>query len=267
MQLQTLISSSNKFYYVDRFDDILKIALALKAQLYYADAITNKIFGFYEEHYSILEVDVPFKITNSVFFAGYSAPKEAISNHKTYFYMEEYPYILFPENRRAEVMNGNIDLRYPDFIDTNYSLIDRMTGKALDDSFIAYDQEKWFKIPEYINQIILYNQRVYTLDSPMAFEDMQTNEVISEVMSNKITEGRKLLIVNAYGRNYGLYIFKSMLGPVTKADKLTLFIQQDRFESQKFMATFRVFKKKTKLDIPELTSMTIDTHAFILNLF
>lgn len=267
MQLQTLISNSNKFYYIDRFDDILKIALALKAQLYYADAISNKIYGFYEEHYSIIEVDAPFKITNSVFFAGYSAPKEEIGIHKTYFYTEEYPYILFPENRRGELVNGNIDLKYPDFVDTNYALIDRMTGKYLTDSFISYDPDKWFKIPEYIDQIRAFNQRSYTLDSPIIFDDMQSNQVISDVMSSKVTEGRKLLILNSNGRNYGLYIFKSILGPITKADKLTLFIQQDRFESQKFMATFRVFKKNTKLDIPELTSMTIDSHAFILNLF
>lgn len=267
MQVQTLISNSNNFCYIDRFDDLTKLALALKAQIYYLDPIRNKVFGFYEESYSLVETDSPIKINTPVFFAGSRIQKEVINQYKTYFYEESYPYFLFPENRRGDFMNHNIGMIPPEQFDTAYRLIDIMTRKTLDDSFISFDPEKLFLVPNYINLINKFEERIKLLDNPIVFEDMQDNEVIMSVMNSKVSQGAKLLTLSANGKRYGFYVFKSLLGPITKADKLTLIIRQDRFESNKFMITFRVFKKKTKLDIPELNSMTVDTHAFILNLF
>ena len=53
---------------------------------------------------------------------------------------------------------------------------------------------------------------------------------------------------------------------MTKSDKLSIVIQTDRLEPNKFAATFSVFKKKPKLGIPELLEMRVDTHVFMLNL-
>ena len=265
MQAHTLISNSNNFYYLDRFDDITKIALALKAQLYYADPIRNKIFGFYEENYSLIETEAPFKISNPVFFAGYNIPKDIVNEFKTFFYCQEHPTFLFPENRRGDFVNHNIGLSV--IKDAGYSFVDLMTGNEMIDSFMSCGYDMEYRIPEYINSINSFESRFNTLGEPIVFEDIQNNPVIADVMSSKITQGAKLLVLSANGRNYGFYAFKSLLGPMTKADKLTLIIRPDKIEKNKFMITYRVFKKKTKLDIPELSSMTIDTHAFILNLF
>lgn len=266
MQVQTLISNSNNFRYLDRFDDILRIALAMKAQLYYADPISNKIYGFYEENYSLVETVVPFPISNPIFFSGYLIPKDIVNQYKTFFYEETYPYFLFPENRRGDFVNGNIGLRLPDR-DVGYGFIDMMTRKVLDDSFITFEYENTFLVQNYFNRICSFQSRMQTLESPIVFENMQDNEVIMQVMNNKISQGAQLLTLSANGKNYGFYVFKSLLGPITKADKLTLIIRPDMVEKNKFMITFSVFKKKSKLEVPELTSMTVDTHAFILNLF
>ena len=266
MQVQTLISNSNNFRYLDRFDDILKVALAMKAQYYYADPITNKIYGFYEENYSLVETVAPFPISNPVFFSGYLIPKDIVNQYKTFFYEESYPYFLFPENRRGDFVNRNIGLRLPDR-DIGYGFIDIMTGRELEDSIISFEYDNTFLVQNYFNRIYSYYSRLQTLGQPIVFENMQDNEVIMQVMNNKVSQGAQLLTLSANGKNYGFYVFKSLLGPITKADKLTLIIRPDIVEKNKFMITFSVFKKKSKLEVPELTSMTVDTHAFILNLF
>ena len=189
-----------------------------------------------------------------------------MNQYKTFFYEENYPYFLFPENRRGDFVNRNIGLRLSDR-DIGYGFIDMMTGKVLDDSFITFEYENTFLVQNYFNRIYSFQSRLQTLGESIVFENMQDNEVIMQVMNSKVSQGAQLLTLSANGKNYGFYVFKSLLGPITKADKLTLIIRPDIIEKNKFMITFRVFKKKPKIEIPELSSMTIDTHAFILNLF
>lgn len=269
MQLQILTSNSNNYRYIDRFDDITRIALALKAQLYYADPITNKIYGFYEEHYSIIEIDVPFRITNPVFFAGYGIPKDHINANKTYFYVEEYPFFLFPENRRGDFMNHNIGYKTPDTEFNDYCFVDNMTKHIIEDSFISYDPEKIFRVPEYMRILEGYKNRAMMIRESFVFDNMQDNEVIAKVIGSKVSLGVQLLVLSCNGRQFGFYVFKSLLGPITKADSLSIIIYPDPIESTKFMVTFRVTKKKSKIEVPELKNncVVIDTHAVFLNLF
>ena len=65
---------------------------------------------------------------------------------------------------------------------------------------------------------------------------------------------------------YSFYVFKSLLGPLTKSDKLTAYIQPDILEPNKFAITFSVYKKKSKLGIPDLIDQKVDTHVFMINL-
>ena len=265
MQERILTSYSGNYFYIDRLDDIIKIAFALKAQSYFVDAISNKIFGFYDERYSIIETNVPFKISNSFFFSAVSLnsaeSKELININKTYFTIPEYPYILFPENRRADLMNQNIVLRLD-----NQTFIDNMTGKVLTDIIMAVDMNQWFMVSKYLDSLNAYFNRMRTLEQPSIFENMNENSTIQEVISSKISQGTKILKLNSGNNQYAFYIFKSLLGPLTKTDKLTIFISPDIIEKNKFKVTFRVYKKKAKIDIPELNDMTIDTHVFMINL-
>ena len=274
----TLTSPSGNFRYIDRFDDITRLALASKAQLFYADSATNTIYGFYKEHYSLVTIPCPFRITNSVFFAGYGLDKDLINSVKTFFYIDEYPYILFPENRRGDLMSSNIAIKYSignisydgdgnAMSSDLYMLIDKMTGRQLNDCIITVDPERWFKIPEYIDLIHKFYRRMTILGDPILFENMTSNDTISEVMASKVSQGAKFLKLSSNGRNYGLFAFKSLLGPVTKQDRLDIIIRPDRLEINKFMITFRVTKTKHKIPVREVQGLplVVETHASILN--
>lgn len=275
----TLTSASGNYRYIDRFDDITRLALATKAQLFYADSYTNIIYGFFKEHYSMVSIPCPFKITNSVFFAGYGLDKDLINSVKTFFYIDEYPYILFPENRRGDMMASNLAIKYSIgnlSYDENgnavssdlYTIIDKMTGKQLNDCIITVDPERWFKVPEYISLINKYYRRITVLGDPIIFENMTENQIISSVMSSKVSQGATFLRLTASGKNYGLFVFKSLLGPITKQDKLDIIIRPDKLEIDKFMITFRVTKRKHKIPVREIIGLplVIETNASILNI-
>ena len=266
MLLQTLTSYSNKFIYIDRFNDLAKLGSALKVQKVYVDPNTNKMYGFYDECYSIIETNIPFKVDKPIFFdlstTVNSKTKEFIEYYKTFFNITEYPNFLFPENRRGDLMNNNISYNW----DPEFNFVDNMTGKILDDCLVTTIPEKLFLNSGYIKYIEGYYNRLRTLDQPIIFENMQNNDVIMNIMSSKVSQGCKILSLNTDNRVYTFYVFKSLLGPLTKSDKLTIIIRQDKFELNKFMVTFSVYKKKTKLDIPELSDMIIDTHSFMINL-
>lgn len=265
MQLLTPTSFLNEFYYVDRFDDILALCGAMKCNKFYVDASRHKIFGFYDENYSVVETDLPFPVNHSFFFGrtAISTPayRESIGRTKTYFFVKEYPYCFFPENRRADLMNNNLvfDFRYNAFVD-------RMTGRVLDDILVTIPYDEWFRMDKYLEFLQLYIDRHMTLEFPIVFDNMDQNEIIQKVNSSKVSQGTELLTLRTAEDVFSFYIFKSLLGPLTKSDKLSIIIQKDVLEPNKFAATFSVFKKKPKLGIPELLEMRVNTHVMMLNL-
>lgn len=268
MLSSTLINYSNNYIYIDRLDDIIRIAFALKAQVYYVDAISNKIFGFYEEGYSIIETVVPFKLNTSFLFSGTclgtTKNKEYININKTYFMIPDYPFILFPENKRADLMNNNINFSL-DSINGEY-FTDKMTGKVFDDIMISFDVDKWFLAHKYTDILNSYINRHQTLGYSYIFENMNENNTIQEVTTSKVSQGAKLMDLIIGEKHYTFYVFKSLIGPLTKSDNLTIIITPDLLEKDKFKLTFRVYKKKSKLGVPELIDMSIDTNVFMLNL-
>ena len=265
MQLLTPTSFLNEFYYVDRFDEILALCGAMKCNKFYVDAARHKIFGFYDESYSVVEITLPFTVNHSFFFGrtAISTPayRDLIGNTKTYFFVKEYPYCFFPENRRADLMNNNLVF---DFFSNKF--IDKMTGKILDDILVTIPYDEWFRMDRYLNGLQLYFDRQLTLSYPILFDNMDQNETIQLVNSSKVSQGTELLTLRYEDKTFSFYIFKSLLGPLTKSDKLSIVIQNDILEPNKFAATFSVYKKKPKLGIPEMTDMRIDTHVFMLNL-
>ena len=265
MLLQTPTSFLNEFYYVDRFDDILALCGAMKCNKFYVDASRHKIFGFYDESYSVVETVLPFPVNHSFFFGrtAISTPayRDLIGNTKTYFFVEEYPYCFFPENRRADLMNNNLIF---DFFSNRF--VDKMTGKVLEDILVTIPYDEWFKMDRYLGVLYLYFERQRTLEYPILFDGMDQNEVVQFVNSSKVSQGTELLTLRSEGKTFSFYIFKSLLGPLTKSDRLSITIQSDMLEPNKFAATFSVYKKKPKLGIPEILDMRIDTHVMMLNL-
>lgn len=267
MQVRMLTSSSAEYKYIDRFDDIIRLGSVLKSTYIFASSDSNKIYGLYDDLFCLGEIECPFPISNPVFLRLYNIDKKVVYDgyHSTYFYREDYPFILLPENRRGDMMNENISIRYPDLELSEHYLIDNMTGHALEDCFISFGVDNWYRYPYYMYQIHSYLNRLRYTSPPVEFTDMQDNEVVEEIMSNKISFGSKLLTLSCNGRNYKLYVFKSLFSSLNKSDKLSIIIRQDIRDSTKFIATFRVFKKKAKIEIPEISSLVIDSHACYLN--
>lgn len=265
MQRQILTSPSGNFCYQPRFDDLTRLAAATKAQVFYADAITNKLYGFYEECYSIIELDIPFKIDISIFFTSVvlgTKIREVINANKCFFTVPEYPCFAFPENRRGDFMNRNIQFDFDDYL-----FIDKMTGAVMEDCILIGLPEALFKYPRYLQFIQAMNMRSYQLGEPQVFEDAQDLDAIQSVINNKVSEGAKVLLVEG-NKTYGMHVFKSLIGPITKVDKLVLTIRDDILEYNKFMVSFTVNKRKCKIEVPEIfnQSISITTHSFMLNI-
>lgn len=266
MQLQTLISSSNNFIYIDRLNDIFKIAAAIKGNIFFVDPSSQKLFGSYAEPYSIIETQIPFPVKVPFLFTDklYQSVKSkgVLNQYKTFFYIPEYPQFLFPEYMRAAVMSGAIGIDWEQYI-----LIDTTTGMELTDYLISMMPDDDFAIKVFVSSLNNFNSALTSnLFIPVAeFPGMEKDPVVVNVTTSKVSQGRKIIALETPDGLYAFYIFKALVGPLTRQDKLSLYIYKDRFTPKKFMATFRV-TKKSKLEIPELITLIVDTHVSMINL-
>lgn len=266
MQLQTLISSSNNFIYIDRLDDIFKIAAAIKGNIFFMDPSSQKLFGSYVEPYSIIETQLPFPVKIPFLFTDrlYQSikSKAALNQYKTFFYIPEFPQFLFPEYMRAAVMNGTIGIDWEQYI-----LIDTTTGMELPDYLVSMMPDDDFAIKAFVGALNGYNNAINSnIYIPIAeFTGMEKDPVIANVTTSKVSQGRKIIALETPDGLYAFYVFKALVGPLTRQDKLSLYIYKDRFVPKKFMTTFRV-TKKSKLGIPELSTLIVDTHISMINL-
>lgn len=269
MPKQYLTSLSGKFIYYPRFDDLCRIAAGLKAHIFFADAVTNKMYAFYEECYSVIETDIPFKLDNSIFFTSVvlgTTYRQKIFDTKCYFTVPECPWFAFPENRRGDFMNGYIAYDYE-----TESFVDPMTNCPIDDCILIGIPLMQFTYDKYIKFLSALNFRYsHRSMNPIVFQNAEENPTIQAVSAGKVTEGTKNLILSKpeNGKKYLIKVFKNLIGPMAKADKLNIHIQDDNFESDKFIVCFEVLKKRCNWDVPEIKGkpVTIRTYALILNL-
>lgn len=269
MPKQCLTSVSGNFVYYPRFDDLCRIAAGLKAHVFLADSITNKMYAFYDECYSVIETDIPFKIDNSIFFTSVvlgTAFRQQVYATKCYFTVPEYPCFAFPENRRSDFMNGYIGYDYE--TDT---FVDTMTGAQMTDCILIGIPSLQFTYSKYINFLGMLNYRInYRATPPVLFQNAEQNPTIQAVSAGKVADGTKNLILENQdnGKKYLVKVFKNLIGPMAKADKLNIYIQDDNFESNKFVVCFEVLKKKCSWEVPEIKGkpINIKTYALILNL-
>lgn len=266
MQLQTLISNSNNFIYIDRLDDIFKIAAAIKGNIFFMDPSSQKLFGSYAEPYSIIETQLPFPVKTPFLFTDrlYQSvkSKNTLNQYKTFFYIPEFPQFLFPEYMRASVMNGTIGIDWEQYI-----LVDYSTGLELPDYLVSTMPDDDFAIKAFTSTLNNYHGAIANnIYIPIAeFTGMEKDPVIVNVTTSKVSQGRKIIALETIDGLYAFYVFKALVGPLTRQDKLSLYMHKDRFVPKRFMATFRV-TKKSKLAIPELPVLVVDTHISMINL-
>lgn len=267
MQQEILTSSSGKFYYIDRLDDIIKISALTKAKMFYVSAENSTLFGSFEEPYSVITTPIPFTPSNSLYFSnslyGNTVSKEIINKHRTFFYVPEYPWILFSENRRGSLMNGRISFDY-----LNLSFIDNLTGEIIKDCLITYHPEDLFIMDGFKRNFINWSACVnrYFLNSPFVFTQMERAEEIQWIVQNKVTEGSIPMNLVSGENQYTFYVFKALIGSMTKQDSLVIRIYPDPFSFNSFMIDFEVIKNKMKIGISGFNQTNIHTYVRMLNL-
>ena len=268
MQFETLISSSGEFYYIDRLDDIIKIAALTKAKMFYVDEQSSMLFGSFEEPYSIIKTMIPFKPTTSLYFSstmfGNTALKEAINKNRTFFYVPEYPWIIFSENRRASLMNGRIKFNHE-----NLEFRDTFTNERITDCLITYYPEDMFIMNAFKQNFLKWNASAnwYMSNPAIIFENMQNANEIQYLIQNKVTAGSIIMNLNTEDRQFTFYVFKALVGSMTKQDTLTINIYPDPYLSNSIMIEFIIHKHKLKTGINDYHETTIHTFVRMINLF
>lgn len=267
MPQQILTSSLNKFIYIDRVNDLFKLASSMKCNTFIMNPYEGILYGSYEEPYSIIETNIPFKVCDDIFIFTSnlyqsSKSKEIINKYKTFFYIPEFPQFLFPENMRAKLMNNEI------IIDWDYYILrDSITWEPLEDYLCSQLPDSMFSINGLIASLTSYKECMsngsYYQD--IVFDDCQKHPVVMDVIQSKVSQGRKLMTLEYGNKKFAFYAFKGLLGPLTKQDKLVIYIAESIFVPKKFIATFTV-AKKSKLGIPEVALQFISTHVPMINL-
>lgn len=267
MQLTILTSNSNNYHYIDRLDDLYRIAMSIKCNIFIMDPYTNTLYGAASEPYSIVETQIPFKVcdipfsfTDSVFMSTKS--KEVMKTYKSFFYVAEYPQFLFPEYMRAKIMNGKVGIDWDRFV-----AIDLDINEVIDDCICTQFTDDIFPINILRDFIAAYKDGCYRglyLDE-IIFEKAHENPIIVQVSTSSVSEGAKIMCLEHGEDRFVFYMFKSLISPLTRADKLTITICKDKFIPRKFIITL-IFDKKSKLGIPEMPTQRIKTHAAMINL-
>lgn len=267
MQLEILISNSSNFIYIDRLDDIVRIAAMTKTRLFYLDAESATLFGSFEEPYSVIITTLPFMPTASFYFSstmyGNRIAKDVIDKNRSFFFVPEYPWILFPENRRASLMAGRIAFDYE-----NFQFVDISTSAIIEDCLMAYNPNEKFIMDSFVRNYYRWKDSwsYYSSGPSATFKDIQNYESIQWVIQNKVTEGSTLMNTSIEGKRFSFYIFKALIGSLTKQDSLDMNFYFDPFLSNTLVVEFIVHKKKVKIGVKELKETDIKTYIRVLNL-
>lgn len=263
MQEKILINNLSEFIYIDRLDDIIKVASLTKAKMIYASKNDNRLYGSFEEPYSVIYIDCPIPISNDIWFSNtmYSSnsAKNSITNNRDFFYVREYPFMLFPVNRRADLVNGNISFDYEYFI-----FIDNLTGNQIDDCLLMYTSDEQFNINKFKNNYRIWSNNLgyYTSSPASVFKNAEKYESIQWVANNKVTQGSTIMTLCTNTMKYTFYVFKPLIGSLTKQDKLTINLYPDIVIPTYAVIEFIVHKNKIK--IPSIPDFKIgDIHTFV----
>lgn len=246
MQLETLISPSGNLVYIDRFDDIVDMASAMKGQVFIADASTNKLYGFFLECYSVMEAVIPFPIQNSVmFYSMNSDERQIVRDNPTIFYYTERPEFLISINRRGDFENQNIGYDH----DTG-NFYDLMTGAEIRDCLSICRSSRVFINWMFPDTLARFKNREAFLGPPIVFENMQTNQIIQSTLSDKVSAGIKKLILPIGDHNLCICIFRNTFPQLNKSDRLDIIVRKDLLEGNSYVVNFKVYKSFKKCKLP-----------------
>lgn len=263
MQLQTLTNPSGKIFYIDRFNDLVEMAVTMKGQVFIVDSATNTLYGFFTECYSIIESKIPFPVQNSfMFYAMNSEERKIAASNPSIFFTKENPEFLISMNRRGDFENQNIGYDHESGL-----FYDLMTGHQLDDCLAICRSSRVFINWMYYDALNKFRYRNQFLGEPIVFQNMQQDETIQSVLIDKVSAGTKKLILPVGNKNVCMFIFRNTFPQMNRTDRLDIIIRKDYLEPNTFVANFRVYKpfKKSKLTFADPDGIVYNNYMRFLD--
>lgn len=245
MHFQT---SSTSLIPINDFHYIYELARCAKCQNYILLQSTNTLYGFPADCSCIHEIPVPFKVNTDLTFGFESVKKEMLENDG-FFIPDKFCWFILPNKYWDRYSKGFIDWEFDLGLD-RYVLFDKETGPIDHIPMSSYRLEINFVYQKMIQQLEGFFNRLYTLSNrPVLFTGMESNDTIRNVYDNKVSLGRNLIKLSKDNTNVAFYIFKSLFA-LAKSDTLDIEIRHDIYQTNLFMATFKPYKKRNPIAIP-----------------
>ena len=240
------IRNIEKFTVINNFDIICQICKQIRGcHYYYISKEDNMIYASHELLYALHSVDLPsnLQIYKSFAFVRALVDENIANQYSSFIRYDDYPWLLFPTERRAEHMDYNIVFDY-----TTETTTVTKDGSPVD--FITIDNPRttMFTLNKLIEVVYLKNAAKMWLGEAQFFGDQEMNTVIKDIMNNKASAmGSKYLrLTSMTGKNYGMLVFKNLFN-LNKADGLVICIRDRKDNPNIFQAEFITSKRKSPL--------------------
>lgn len=220
---------------IGRFDIILAMANTMKSCHVFCASDNGFLYGAPEEGYALYVLPIPREYipSRSFIFRVDSFDKDKVEQIQMIQNFVLYPdmqTLIFPAN--VMIMPGG---REKALADMNY--------------FILYEDhsEKAIPFPTLFNLIGGMADIQKLLGPSTVFSHVEIEEAVATVVANKISEGRRLLVLTTpEGKRYEMYVFKNLFN-LNKGDQLDIAVR-DRLDNYRlFQADFTVTKKTNPL--------------------
>ena len=263
MHFQT---SSTSLIPITDFHYIYELARCAKCPNYILLKSTNTLYGFSTDCSCIHEIYVPFQVNTDLTF-GFESVKKEILDNEGFFIPDKFCWFILPNKYWNMYINDQIKCEFDLGLD-RYDLYDTNGQQIECIPMSPYRIEINFTYQKMIQQLEGFMNKLYYLDNPIIFQNMQDNEIIRYIYDNKISIGRSLLKLNSSNINVALYIYKSMF-TLAKSDTLDIEIRFDKFQSNLFMATFKPHKKRNPIAIhnPYGVPFNEKIHCMYVNIY
>ena len=249
MWLNSPISNSN-YNRIDRFDILVDIVNTMKScHVFYVSVEDGYIYGTAEEAFCLHRLPIPdyAKPTKSFSFRYDTIyPKiEMVKTYRSFVILDGNTWCAFPIANLKRIQDY---IRYWDGI--SWSIKDKITGAEVEYLDLCNPDNangKYLFLNNAMNSSLNKRKTESFLSAPMLIDGLEKHPMVLEIMSGKITVGRKYLeVFGPNGRKYEMQVFKNLFN-LNKDDKLDVIIR-DRLDNVNiFEACFLVKRKKNPI--------------------
>lgn len=242
------INPSN-YTIIERFDIILDMANTMKSCHVYYVSLDGNLYGCPEEGYAFHVLAIPEQYRPQVPFvfrmdSFTKEDREIIASiQSVVYYYDSIIWAVFPLDKI-----GIAHSYHQELIDNIWEIVD-VNGNIIP-RFELYkpDSDKAIFIPTLNRLLSGYSSVQNLLDIPILFSNVQDMETVQKVANNKVSMGRRFLILTNQinQKRYGLFIFRNLFN-LNKGDSMDIILRDRRDNFKLFQAEFIVKRKKNPL--------------------